>query len=123
MDIVTITDHDSIDGWLELLRPLPDADDILVGEEVSCRLPDGDIDVHLAVYGMTEALHRDVQPLRGNVFEVIARLREADVFFALNHLLHFYRGQVPLETYLHLLPLVPALEVPERHDDAARTTC
>ena len=111
MDIVTITDHDSIDGCLELLRRFPDADDILDGEEVSCRLPDGDIDVHLAVYGMTEALHRDVQPLRRNVFDVIARLREADVFFALNHLLHFYRGQVPLETYLHLLPLVPAVEV------------
>ena len=111
MNIVTITDHDSIDGCLELRDRFPDADDILDGEEVSCRLPDGDIDVHLAVYGMTEALHRDVQPLRGNVFEVIARLREADVFFALNHLLHFYRGQVPLETYLHLVPLVPALEV------------
>ena len=33
------------------------------------------------------------------------------MFFALNHLLHFYRGQVPLETYLRLVPLVPALEV------------
>ena len=36
---------------------------------------DGDIEVHLGVYGMTEALHRDVQPLRGNVFDVIACLR------------------------------------------------
>ena len=34
--------------------------------------PDGDIEVHLGVYGMTEALHRDVQPLRRNVFDVIA---------------------------------------------------
>ena len=49
------------------------------------------------VYGMTEALHRELQPLRRNVFDVIARLREADVFFALNHLLHFYRGQIPLD--------------------------
>ena len=39
MDIVTITDHDAIDGWLELLDARPDADDILPGEEVSCRLP------------------------------------------------------------------------------------
>ena len=26
--------------------------------------PDGDLEVHLGVYGMTEALHRDLQPLR-----------------------------------------------------------
>jgi predicted metal-dependent phosphoesterase TrpH len=111
MNIVAITDHDSLDGSLELRDRFPAADDILMGEEVSCRLPDGDIEVHLGVYGMTEALHRDLQPLRRNVFDVIARLREADTFFALNHLFHFYRGQVPLETYLRLVPSVPALEV------------
>jgi len=42
---------------------------------------------------------------------VIARLRESRTFFALNHLLYFYRRQVPLESYLQLLSHVPALEV------------
>jgi predicted metal-dependent phosphoesterase TrpH len=111
MDLVAFTDHDSIGGALELLNDHPDLTDVIVGEEVSCRLPDGNIDVHLAVYGMTEALHRDLQPLRRNVFDVIQRLREADAFFALNHLLHFYRGQIPLERYLRLIDEVPALEV------------
>jgi len=111
MDLVTFTDHDSIDGCLELVDRFPDATDFICGEEVTCRFPDGDIEVHLAVYGMTEALHRDLQPLRGNVFDVIACLRQADVFFALNHLLHFYRGQAPLDEYLRLLLSVPALEV------------
>jgi hypothetical protein len=67
--------------------------------------------VHLGVYGMTESLHRELQPLRRNVFDVTARLRDAGVFFSLNHLLHFYRGQVPFERYLQLLDEVPALEV------------
>ncbi len=110
MDLVTITDHDSIDGCLELLDRHPDLEDFIVGEEVSCRFPDGDIEVHLGVYGMTEALHRDLQPLRRNVFDVIARLREAGVFFALNHLFHFYRGQTSLESYLRLAHHVSALE-------------
>ena len=60
---------------------------------------------------MTEALHRDIQPLRRNAFDVAAALRQAGVFFALNHLLHFYRGQIPFDTYLRLLDVVPALEV------------
>lgn len=110
MDLVAITDHDSIDGCLELLDRHPDTRDLIVGEEISCRLPQGDIDVHLAAYGMTESLHRELQPLRRNVFDVIARLREARVLFALNHPLHFYRGQVPLADYLRLVDDVPAVE-------------
>ena len=110
MDLVCITDHDSIDGGLELLQRRPDSDDVIVGEEITCRLPDGDVEVHLGAYGMTEPLHRDVQHLRGNVFDVIGRLREAGVFFVLNHLLHFYRGQVPLGRYLGLLDHVPGME-------------
>ena len=110
MDLVAITDHDSIDGALELLDRLPDASDVIVGEEVSCRFPDGDIEVHLGVYGMTEQLHRDVQPLRTNVFDVTAFLRGQGLFFSLNHLLHFYRGQTALDNYLRLLDEVPGVE-------------
>jgi predicted metal-dependent phosphoesterase TrpH len=110
MDLVAITDHDSIDGCLELLEARPDAADVIVGEEISCRMPRSNIEVHIAAYGMTEALHREVQRLRANVFDVIACLRDAHVFFALNHLFHFYRGQVPLADYLRLLEQVPALE-------------
>ncbi len=110
MDVVTITDHDTIDGWRELMDARPDATDILPGEEVSCLLPDADIQPHLGVYGITERLHAEIQPLRRNVFDVIARLRESGTFFALNHLLHGYRGQAPMETYLRLLSAVPALE-------------
>ena len=110
MDLVALTDHDTIEGCLEFLAAHPDAPDFIMGEEVSCRFPDADLEVHLGVYGMTEALHRELQPLRRNVFDVTACLREAGVFFALNHLLFFYRGQVPLDAYLALLDEVPAVE-------------
>jgi hypothetical protein len=78
--------------------------------------------VHLGVYGMTEALHRDLQPLRRNVFEVAACLRDAGVFFSLNHLLHFYRHQAPLASYLRLLLEVPALEARNGAMSAAHNT-
>lgn len=110
MDLVTITDHDSIQGCLEFLDRNPGANDFFVSEEVSCRFPGTGVEVHLGVYGMTERLHRDLQGSRDNVFDVIAALREARVFFALNHLFHFYRGQISLDDYLRLLDEVPALE-------------
>jgi len=111
MDLVTITDHDSIGGCLEFLDTHPDARDFFVSEEVSCRLPDGDIEVHIGVYGQTERLHRELQPLRRNVFDATACLRQAGVFFTLNHLLHFYREQIDLGDYLRLIPEFPGLEV------------
>jgi predicted metal-dependent phosphoesterase TrpH len=111
MDLVAITDHDTIDGALALAERMPDARDIIVGEEVSSWLPDGGLQVHLGVYGMTESLHHELQPLRRNVFDLVRALREASVFFALNHLLHFYERRVPFDAYLRLLEVVPALEV------------
>ena len=111
MDLVVITDHDSIEGALALVDATRNAPDIIVGEEVSCWYPDGPIQVHLGVYGMTESLHRAIQPLRRSVFDVITCLQEAGVFFCLNHLMHFWQEHVPLDQYLQLLALVPALEV------------
>ena len=103
MDLVAITDHDTIDGALALVERMPDARDIIVGEEVSCWFPDAGVQVHLGVYGMTPTLHDELQPLRRNVFDLVERLREASVFFALNHLLHFYEPRGSLDAYLRLL--------------------
>ncbi len=111
MDLVAITDHDSIDGALALMDATKNTPDVIVGEEVTAWYPVGPFQVHLGVYGMTEALHRDVQPLRRNVFDVVACLQEAGVLFCLNHLMHFYQPHVSLRQYLQLLELVPALEV------------
>lgn len=109
MDYVCITDHDSIVGGLALLEQ--GYDDVILAEEVSCRLPGSGIEVHFGVYGTSEALHRELQPLRGNAFEVAQCLAAHDVFFSLNHLLHFYRRQIPLDEYFGLLAAAPALEV------------
>jgi predicted metal-dependent phosphoesterase TrpH len=112
MDLVTITDHNSIDGCLELLERHPDATDILVGEEIECREPRSGAPLHIGALGLTESLHREVQPLRQNVFEAAAFLRSAGVAVVLHHPLHLYRGTVDARGYLEpLLPLVHAVEV------------
>ena len=66
MDLVTITDHDSIDGCLELLNKLGDLPGFVMGEEVSAYLPRFRHTVHIGVYGHNEAQHRDIQRLRSN---------------------------------------------------------
>ena len=111
MDLVTITDHDSIDGCLEFLDRHPAADDFFVSEEIECLFPGVPLKAHVAVYGIDERIHREIQPLRSNVHDVVACLRQHDVFFALNHLFFFFERQMPLERYLAaVLPLFPAFE-------------
>ena len=106
MDLVTITDHDSIGGCLEFLDRHPDSDDFFISEEIECLVPGLPLKVHIGAYDINERVHRDVQPLRRSVFETTAYLRQQGVFFTLNHLFFFLRGQMPLGDYLDaLLPL------------------
>jgi predicted metal-dependent phosphoesterase TrpH len=112
MDLVTITDHDSVDGCLEFLDRHPDADDFFVSEEVECLVPGLPLKVHIGAYDINERIHREVQPLRKSVYETVAYLRQQDVFFTLNHLFFFLKQQMPLDSYLRaLLPLFSAFEV------------
>jgi predicted metal-dependent phosphoesterase TrpH len=112
MDLVTLTDHDSIDGCLELLASHPDSSDIVMGEEIGCLVPGTGLRLHLGALGLTEADHRDVQPLRGNAFEAAAFLRSRGVALVLHHPFHFFRDRTDARSYLdQLLPLVHAVEV------------
>jgi predicted metal-dependent phosphoesterase TrpH len=120
MDLVTITDHDSIDGCLEFLNAHPDTPDFFISEEIECHVPESHgrkasadrLKVHVAAYGIDERIHREIQPLRSNLFEAAAFLREQGVFFALNHLFFFFNQQMPLHDYLAaVVPLFPGFEV------------
>ena len=112
MDVVTITDHDSIDGCLEFLNRHPDAEDFFISEEVECSFPGTTLKAHIGAYAIDERIHREIQPLRSDVHDVVAYLRSRDVFYALNHPFFFFTGQMPFAEYVAMLVgLFPALEV------------
>ncbi|HWN69049.1 MAG TPA: PHP domain-containing protein, partial [Haliangium sp.] len=67
MNLVTITDHDTIDGALEL-RSL--YDNTFISEEVSAKFPEDGCVVHTIALDITEAQHAELQRLRGNVYEL-----------------------------------------------------
>lgn len=82
MTMVTITDHDTIAGCLEIAHH---GDHVFLSEEVSARFPDDGCIVHVLVWGITEAQHHDIQRLRANVVELAAYLREHRILHALAH--------------------------------------
>lgn len=94
MDLVTITDHDSIDGCLAFLNSHPDTEDFFIGEEVTVKLPEYKTSVHVGVYDITEDQHREIQRLRKNFDETISYLRQYKIIHGLNHFFHGFPAPI-----------------------------
>ena len=88
MDLVTVTDHDSIDA-AERLRRHPD---FFLSEEVSCVTPSG-TELHVGVYGIKERHHVELQRRRNDVPALAAYLREQRLLFSVNHVFSSLTGR------------------------------
>jgi len=107
MDFVTITDHDTIDGCLEL----SDRPDCFVSEELTVRFAGEPQAVHVLCYGITPGDHQWLQAHSGDVEACAAYLREQRIACALAH--PFFNVAAPL-TRRHrrqLAELFPVWEV------------
>lgn len=68
MTAVTISDHDTIDGALELCAEFPGT---FISEEISARFPEDGCVVHTIAVDLTEAQHQEIQRLRRNIYELV----------------------------------------------------
>lgn len=112
LDFFTLTDHDTIEGCLELRRRYPHARDIVTGEEVSSQLPASRLTVHFNVYGHNAAQHEELQRRRDDAFAFAAYCRQQKLAFAWNH--PFYRenlSTIEEGEFMRLVRKVPVLEV------------
>jgi predicted metal-dependent phosphoesterase TrpH len=87
MDLVTVTDHDSVDS-VENLRRLPD---FFLSEEVTCRTPSG-TELHMGVYDISERHHVELQRRRDDLISLLAFLGEQNLFFSINHVFSSLTG-------------------------------
>ncbi len=70
MGLVTLTDHNSIDGILEILnKGLPDA---FISCEFTATFPEDGCNVHITVLNMTETQFHEIERLRRNVYEMLS---------------------------------------------------
>jgi predicted metal-dependent phosphoesterase TrpH len=112
MSFVTLTDHDSIDGALYLLNKNPDLKDFFIGEEVETYFPETGQRIHVGVWAIDEAQHREIQKLRGNIRELVPYLKSQQLLFAVNHLFQNYRMKNVAARYIaELLEMFDVFEV------------
>jgi len=121
MSLVTITDHDSIDG-AEALRHHPD---FFLSEEVTVRMPSG-TEMHMGVYGITERDHAEIQRRRSDFIALLMYLTERKLFFSANHVFSGLTGRREKQDFRWFESYVPAFETrngqmwPEANENAAR---
>ena len=81
MTLVTITDHNRIEGALEIAH-LPDA---FVSEEITTYFPEDRCKIHVLALNIDEAQHRDIQKVRENIYELVDYLLAAGILHILAH--------------------------------------
>jgi len=84
MDLVTITDHNTIDGALEIAHH----PDTFVSVEVTAYFPEDGCKVHIVVLGINEAIFRDLMHLRRNLYELVSYLRANAIVHVIAHPLY-----------------------------------
>jgi predicted metal-dependent phosphoesterase TrpH len=120
MDLVTLTDHDTVEGALSLAH-LPGT---FVSEEVTVHL-DGGRQLHVNVFDLDERQHAALQARKRDFEALLAFLAEERLPASVNHLFSALTGEretADLRRPLGRLPLIEALSgaMPEGHNEQAR---
>src|SRR5436853_4277109 len=90
MDFVTITDHDTIEGCLEI-RDLPNT---FISEQVTTYFPQDTCKIHILVWGITEKQHADIVIVRDNIFALQRYLQAGKIAHAVAHPLYSVNGKL-----------------------------
>lgn len=105
MDLVTVTDHDSIDA-VESLRS---RDDFFLSEEVSCGTTNG-THLHMGVYDIEERHHTELQHRRDDMPSLLAYLDEQELLFSINHVFSGLTGPRTDADFEEFAARFPAVE-------------
>jgi len=107
MDMVTIADHNTINGALEIAH-LPDA---FISEEITSYFPEDRCKIHVLALDIDEAIHADIQKVRENVFELVPYLREKGVVHVCAHPLYGVNDKLTVEHFEKMLLLFENFEI------------
>jgi hypothetical protein len=110
MDLVTVSDHDSIDAAETLRRHK----DFFLSEEVTCRTPSGN-ELHVGVYDLTERQHVEIQRSRNDLPRLVAYMDEQRLFYSVNHAFSALTGRRSLDDFVWVDGAFPGVEVRNGH--------
>jgi glycosyltransferase involved in cell wall biosynthesis len=109
MTYVTLTDHNTLDGALELNARHPE--DTFVSVEVTTYFPEDGCKVHVLVYGIAPEQFEEVQSLREDIYRLRDYLRAERLACSVAHATYSINGRLTVETVEKLVLLFDVFEV------------
>jgi glycosyltransferase involved in cell wall biosynthesis len=107
MTHVTITDHNSIGGALEIAH-LPGT---FISEEVTSYFPEDGCKLHVLALNITEAQHEEIQKLRPSIYDLTAYFRQERIFNIIAHPLYAVNDRLTADHVERLLLLFRNFEL------------
>nr|WP_269892136.1 glycosyltransferase [Desulfovibrio subterraneus] len=118
MDLVTITDHNTIEGALQIAH-LPDT---FISEEVTAYFPEDRCKLHVLCYDITEAQHEEVQRLRTNVYELVDYFLQQNIPHAMAHAMYSLNGKLSQQHLERLILLFRTFELNGARNEVLNNT-
>lgn len=113
MTHVTITDHNVIDGALEIAH-LPNT---FVSEEITTYFPDDRCKVHVLALNISESQHEEIQKIRENLFDLLLYLNQEDILHIAAHPLYSVNGRLTANHFEKMLLLFQNFELNGARND------
>lgn len=98
VDAITITNHNNARSCYQLVDK---GQDVLVGAEFSCTVPDYNIGIHVLAYGFSASQEKMLNKLRKNIYRFLQYAREHDIPTIWAHPLYHYNvnGTPPMDFF------------------------
>jgi len=106
MDLVTITDHNTIDGVLELKERY--GPEVFTGVEATTYFPEDGCKIHLLIYGFSQAQFAEINRARASIYDLREYLRSENLAHSLAHATYALNGKLAFE---HLEKLILLFDV------------
>ncbi len=109
MDFITITDHNRIEGAIQLKKKYPEK--VIVGLEATAYFPEDRCKVHILIYGLDKEQFDEIQSIRTNIYVLRDYLRNEELTHSVAHATYAVNGKLTIEHLEKLLVLFDVFEV------------
>ncbi len=107
MDYVTITDHNTIAGALEIAH-MPG---VFISAEVTAYFPENGCKIHVIVLDVSESSFRELMTLGKNVYELVAYLQREGIVHFVSHPLYDMNEKLTVDVIEKMLLMFDVFEV------------
>lgn len=108
MDFVTVTDHNTIEGALELVSKYPE--DTFISVEVTTYFPEDRCKIHILVFDITPEQFAEIEALRHNIYCLREYIKERELACSVAHAFYSVNGKLSIEKLEKLLVLFDVFE-------------